>query len=349
MQQADQATPVTHTAAPGNLPCAENADSYAIATETRESAGPRSPGAPCPATRTRAAGPEPIHVRALTGAALLQSLVLIPQFPAQAKALVADPGVSGRSHCCDLVAALAAKGAPLRARAGGDLLDQRDGCGDRPASVVQHPADVIDAEVADEDVRPGDLDVHLPAVCAAERACPRLGGTAATGPPATATPGRLHDLMDPLMAPIERSTEYWRLSIGCIARRALLMAFGVIARFTARPGCTARRTLRGTRSPVRKPMRSPSKPEMRGNSPHEWPPFGGRIPDDAALLAAPPFEPARRDASRAYVTVRIQATTRQLAGIDRLLADLHRGVRCPGQPIRQQKEPRPPWPPCPAN
>ena len=84
-------------------------------------------------------------------------------------------------------------------------------------------------------------------------------------------------------------------------------------------------------------MRSPSKPEIRGNSPHEWPPSAARIPDDAALLARPSFEPARRDASRAYVTVRIQAMTPQLARIDGLLADLHRGVRCPGQPNRQHE------------
>ena len=135
------------------------------------------------------------------------------------------------------------------------------------------------------------------------------------------------------------------MSIGCIARPGLLMAFGVIARFTARPGCTARRTLRGTRSRVRNLMRSPSKPEIRGNSAHEWPPSAARIPDDAALSARPSFEPARRDASRAYVTVRIQAMTPQLARIDGLLADLHRGVRWPGQPIRQHERHQPPCPP----
>lgn len=53
---------------------------------------------------------------------------------------------------------------------------------------------------------------------------------------------------------IERSTEYFVLSIGCIARRAFFTAFGVTARFTARPGCMARRTLRGTKSRVKKPI-----------------------------------------------------------------------------------------------
>jgi hypothetical protein len=62
---------------------------------------------------------------------------------------------------------------------------------------------------------------------------------------------------------------------------------------------------------------------------------------------APPL--SQRGGTRAYVTVRIQAMTRRLARIDGLLGDLHRGARCPGQPIRQQKEPQPPRPPCPAN
>jgi hypothetical protein len=56
---------------------------------------------------------------------------------------------------------------------------------------------------------------------------------------------------------MERSTEYFALSIGCRARRTFLTAFGVTARFTARPGCMARRTPRGTRSRVKKPMTNP--------------------------------------------------------------------------------------------
>jgi hypothetical protein len=46
----------------------------------------------------------------------------------------------------------------------------------------------------------------------------------------------------------ERCIEYTALSTGCNARRAFLTAFGVTARFTARPGRIARRTLRGTSS-----------------------------------------------------------------------------------------------------
>jgi hypothetical protein len=42
-------------------------------------------------------------------------------------------------------------------------------------------------------------------------------------------------------------------------------------------------------------------------------------------------------ASRAYVTAQIQAMTRQLVGIDGLLADLHGDVRYPGQPIREHE------------
>src|SRR5215472_14775648 len=42
--------------------------------------------------------------------------------------------------------------------------------------------------------------------------------------------------------------------MGLSARLALLMVFGVTARFTARPGCTARRTLRGMSSLEKKPI-----------------------------------------------------------------------------------------------
>jgi hypothetical protein len=55
----------------------------------------------------------------------------------------------------------------------------------------------------------------------------------------------------------ERCTEYTALSIGCKARLAFLTALGVTARFTARPGCTARRTLRGTNNLEKKPTFSP--------------------------------------------------------------------------------------------
>jgi hypothetical protein len=43
------------------------------------------------------------------------------------------------------------------------------------------------------------------------------------------------------------------LSIGLSARRARFTALGVIARLTALPGWTARRTLRGIRSLEKKP------------------------------------------------------------------------------------------------
>ena len=44
------------------------------------------------------------------------------------------------------------------------------------------------------------------------------------------------------------------LLIGCIARRTRLTDFGVTARLTARPGCTARRTARGTNMREKNPM-----------------------------------------------------------------------------------------------
>jgi hypothetical protein len=63
---------------------------------------------------------------------------------------------------------------------------------------------------------------------------------------------------DRIAVAAERSTEYTALSIGCKARLALLTALGVTARFTARPGCMARRTLRGTNNLEKKPTRTPS-------------------------------------------------------------------------------------------
>src|ERR1022692_957227 len=51
--------------------------------------------------------------------------------------------------------------------------------------------------------------------------------------------------------------EHMVLSTRCVARRAFLSTFGVTARFTARRGCTAWRTERGTRSLVKKPTFTP--------------------------------------------------------------------------------------------
>jgi len=58
---------------------------------------------------------------------------------------------------------------------------------------------------------------------------------------------------DRIVVATERCIEYTALSTGCNARRALLTALGVTARFTARPGCIAWRTLRGTSSLGKKP------------------------------------------------------------------------------------------------
>src|SRR5579872_599738 len=57
----------------------------------------------------------------------------------------------------------------------------------------------------------------------------------------------------------ERCMEYTALSTGCNARRALLTALGVTARCTARPGCIARRILRGTSNLEKKPMCTPRR------------------------------------------------------------------------------------------
>jgi hypothetical protein len=68
---------------------------------------------------------------------------------------------------------------------------------------------------------------------------------------------------DRIAVAAERSMEYTALSIGCKARVALLTTLGVTARFTARPGCMARRTLRGTNNLEKKPTRNSQKTTKR--------------------------------------------------------------------------------------
>lgn len=62
---------------------------------------------------------------------------------------------------------------------------------------------------------------------------------------------------DRIAVAADRSMEYTALSIGCNARLAFLTTLGVTARFTARPGCMARRTLRGTSNLEKKPICTP--------------------------------------------------------------------------------------------
>ena len=61
---------------------------------------------------------------------------------------------------------------------------------------------------------------------------------------------------DRMAVAAERCIEYMALSTGCRALLAFLTAFGVTARFTARPGCIARRTFRGTNNLEKKPTRT---------------------------------------------------------------------------------------------
>jgi hypothetical protein len=69
--------------------------------------------------------------------------------------------------------------------------------------------------------------------------------------------GALRLRPDRMAVAAERSMEYTALSTGCKARLAFLTALGVTVRFTARPGCIARRTLRGTSNLEKKPTRHP--------------------------------------------------------------------------------------------
>jgi hypothetical protein len=63
-----------------------------------------------------------------------------------------------------------------------------------------------------------------------------------------------------MLVATDRCTEYTALSMGCIARLALLTTLGVTARLTARPGCIARRALRGTSNLEMKPIPTPPAP-----------------------------------------------------------------------------------------
>ena len=65
--------------------------------------------------------------------------------------------------------------------------------------------------------------------------------------------GALRLRPDRMVVATERCTEYAALSMGCIARLAFLTALGVTARWTAWPGWTARRTLRGMNYLEKKP------------------------------------------------------------------------------------------------
>jgi hypothetical protein len=58
---------------------------------------------------------------------------------------------------------------------------------------------------------------------------------------------------DRMVVATERCTEYAALSMGRKARLAFLTTLGVTARLTARPGWTARRTLRGMNNLEKKP------------------------------------------------------------------------------------------------
>ena len=74
-----------------------------------------------------------------------------------------------------------------------------------------------------------------------------------TGQPPCRKTGALLLPPDRMAVAAERCSEYTALSIGCRARLTFLTILGVIARFTARPGCMARRTLRGMNNLERKP------------------------------------------------------------------------------------------------
>src|ERR1700730_8516443 len=65
--------------------------------------------------------------------------------------------------------------------------------------------------------------------------------------------GALRLRPDRILVAAELCKECTALSMGCMARLARLTTLGVTARFTARPGCTARRTLRGMNNLEKKP------------------------------------------------------------------------------------------------
>jgi hypothetical protein len=104
--------------------------------------------------------------------------------------------------------------------------------------------------------------------------------------------GALRLRPDRMAVAAERSMEYTALSIGCKARLAFLTALGVTVRFTARPGCIARRTLRGTNNLEKNPTRHPKAMKW---SCWNTTPAGIPAPINTASKADRPIRPLRQE------------------------------------------------------
>jgi hypothetical protein len=93
------------------------------------------------------------------------------------------------------------------------------------------------------------------------------------------------------------------LSIGCNARLALLTALGVIARFTARPGCMTRRTLRGTNNLEKNPIYTPSGETavLKGQSEWDCRVLPCLEKHQAGRGGSPPIQPAAADRAAGLV------------------------------------------------
>lgn len=152
-----------------------------------------------------------IDVAVLRRSARAASVALVQPLAAylraQPQALVADSGATSRCHGGDLVAALAAEAAPFRAVLVVHLLDDRNGRADPPAGSSQRLVRSADAPVTDEYARTGDEGFNLLLLLPAERARWALSPAGAVSPPATASPGRFHNLMHALMAQAKGSCD----------------------------------------------------------------------------------------------------------------------------------------------
>jgi GNAT superfamily N-acetyltransferase len=93
---------------------------------------------------------------------------------AQLQALAADPRISGRGHGRDLLAALPAEAALLRARLITNLLDRGDGRAGRPARFAYYRVRAAYASVADVRGRRADQHLDLLLALSAERARQRV-------------------------------------------------------------------------------------------------------------------------------------------------------------------------------
>lgn len=122
---------------------------------------------------------------------------------AQADALDADPHIIGPRHGLDMLAALSAEAAAFVTSLVIHLPDCGYGSACRLAGRGQHRMDAVNTTVADIAMRPDDQLLDLLLVLPAERARKQVTEAGPAAAPASASPGRFHDLMNALVTDAE--------------------------------------------------------------------------------------------------------------------------------------------------